>query len=138
MSGIICPSPHTHTVCWIVVLINDFKHQILTSIWLEANLKHKWRNCLWKKQKIAKSEDNFFNNVSNVLFSSDVVFEISKITQTLISSRFQGMYWHARKTATLTSKQHIVSHCNTALVWIGFLICQIPGRCAIWGKTGKT
>ena len=37
-----------------------------------------------KKQKIAISEDNFFNNVSNILLSKssqDLVFEISKMIQ---------------------------------------------------------
>ena len=36
------------------------------------------------------------------------MFEISKIIQTLIRIRLQGMYWCAHKTATLTSFQHTV------------------------------
>ena len=37
-----------------------------------------------------------------------MVFEVSKIIKTLIIGRFQGMYWRAHKTATLTSIQHTV------------------------------
>ena len=43
------------------------------------------------------------------------MFEISKIIQTMIRSRIQGMYWCAHKTATLTSFQRTVCVC----VWGG-------------------
>ena len=85
------PPTHTHIVCWIEVKVAVlhawhymlwnllrinvlniswyFKHQIPTRIWSEATLKQNWRKCLRKKQQIAISEDNYFNNVSSMLLS---------------------------------------------------------------------
>ena len=55
------------------------------------------------------SEDNIFNNVTNMLLSKSLKYQ--KLFKTLIRSKFQGMCWCAHKTATLTSIQHTVPWC---------------------------
>ena len=58
------------------------------------------------------SEDNFFNNVTNMLLSKSQqgsgVQNIKNYAKTLNRRRFHGIYWCAHKTATLTSIQHTV------------------------------
>ena len=42
-----------------------------------------------------------------------------KIFKTLIISRFQGMYWRAHKTATLTAIQHTVYEADAIMTSVG-------------------
>ena len=86
-----------------------------TKSWLGFAQKH-IRNII---EEIVFRNCNFLlfsETISSIMFqicfwanpSQDMVFEVSKIIKTLIIGRFQGMYWRAHKTATLTSNQHIV------------------------------
>ena len=130
ISSIFDPS----TVCWIEVkvavlcahqympwnlllikVLNNFwyfKHQILTRICSEAYLKHYWRNCLLLIVFfLLFSKTNLqlcFKHASEQILVDVWCLKYQKSFKTMIRSRFHGMYWHAHKTATLTSFQHTV------------------------------
>ena len=68
-----------------------------------------------KISKFTISQDNLFDNVSNILLSQSQSRWRMVYCKTLIRSRFQGIYWRAHKTTTSTSIQHTVcgggGHC---------------------------
>ena len=68
--AVLCARLYMHWNIFIIKVLNNvwyFQQPILSMICSEAYLKHNWRNCLWKKQKSTIAEDNFFNNVTNML-----------------------------------------------------------------------
>ena len=70
--AVLCAQQYMSWNIFLIKVLNNFwyfEHPILTMIYSEAYLKHNWRNCLWKKQKSTIYEDNFFNNVTNMLLS---------------------------------------------------------------------
>ena len=65
-----------------------------------------------------------FKYASEVILVKIWCQKYQKTFKTLIRTRLQGMYWHAHKTATLTSIQHTVGEggSNNGKIWSTYLL----------------
>jgi hypothetical protein len=95
----------------LIKVLNNFwylKHEILTRICSEAFLKHYWRNCNFCYFFQTPFLELCLNYAFEPILVKIMCLKYQKLFKNVIRSTFQGMYWSAFKTATLTSIQHTV------------------------------